>query len=132
MGTQLKASRRQVITALIDMLEAGTPVEKVAQILAAYLVEYRQTRNLELYLRDFELAVAQRLGVVTTYVSSARELSSKTREQVKQLVKNTTGAKEIELIEAKDPALIGGIIIKTADAELDGSMRTKLRNLRSI
>ena len=132
MSTKPKTSRRQVITALVDMLESDVPIERVAKLLAAYLVEYRQTRNLELYLRDLELAVADRFGLVATYVSSSKQLSSKTREQVKRLVQTTTGAKSIELVEKIDPALIGGIVIKTADAELDGSVRTKLRSLRSI
>ena len=132
MSTAPKASRRQVIAALIDMLEAGKSVRQVARTLAAYLVETRQTRNAELYIRDFELAAAERLGVTAAYVYSASELSDKVRKQVEQLVKAKSGTKAVEMVEKIKPELIGGIIIKTADAELDGSVRTKLRNLRSV
>lgn len=132
MSTKSKISRRKVIASLVDMLEARTSSEKVAHLLAAYLVETRQTRSKELYLRDLEMAVAERFGTVTAYVSSARQLPAKTREQVKQFIKAASRAKEVELVEQTDPGLIGGIVIQTADAELDGSVRTKLRNLRSI
>lgn len=132
MSTAPKASRRQVIAALIDMLEAGKSVRQVARTLAAYLVEIRQTRNAELYIRDFELAAAERFGVTAAYVYSASELSDKVRKQVEQLVKAKSGTKAVEMVEKIKPELIGGIIIKTADAELDGSVRTKLRNLRSV
>ena len=132
MSSGPKYSRRQVVTVLVDMLSDGAPTDRVAKMLAAYLIESKQTRNLELYLRDIELAIAARFGIVTTYVSSVKQLSEKTREQVKSLVKAASGAKTVEMIERKDPGLIGGIVVKTADAELDGSVRTKLRNLRSI
>ena len=132
MSAKSRFSRRQVVTALVDMLESGDSANRVAQTLAAYLFKSRQTRNLDLYIRDIELTVAKRFGTVATYVSSARQLNDQTREQVKRLVRAKTNAKEVEMIEDVDPKLIGGIIIKTADAELDGSVRTKLRNLRSI
>lgn len=132
MSGKPKFSRRQVVTTLVGMLEAGAHADKVAQALAGYLVETRQTRNLELYLRDLELAVRQRLGVATAYLYTAKQASAKTRKQVEQLVKDKTGAAKVELVEKTDPDLIGGVIVRMADAELDGSVRTKIRNLRSI
>lgn len=127
-----KASRRQVISALMDMLEAGKSVRQVSQTLAAYLVETRQTRNAELFIRDFELAAAERFDITTAYVYSASKLSDKVRQQVARLVKSISKTKSVEMVEKINPELIGGIIIQTADAELDGSLRTKIRNLRSI
>lgn len=132
MAAKTKTSRRLVVSSLVDMLESGKSATEVAQILAAYLVETRRTRDVDLYLRDIELAVAERFGTVTAYVSSAQELSQKTRAAVEKLIKTSVGAKSVEMVETTDPGLIGGIVIQTADAELDGSIRTKLRNLRSI
>lgn len=132
MAAKARTSRRLVVSALVDMLEAGKSSKEVARILAAYLVESGRVRDVELYLRDIELAVADRFGVATARVSSARSLSDKTREQIKKLVKTSVGAKEVEMVETTDPGLIGGVVIQTADAELDSSVRTKLRNLRSI
>lgn len=132
MSAQAKLSRRRVVTTLVDMLEACTPVKKVAQSLAAYLVTTKQTRAVELYLRDLELTTAQRFGVATAYVYSANQLSPKVKDQIKRLVKTSSDVKSVDLVEQTDPSLIGGLVIRTADAELDGSVRTKLRNLRSI
>lgn len=132
MSGKPKFSRRQVVTTLVDMLEEGARSERVAQVLASYLIETRQVRNVELYLRDLELAVMKRFGVATAYVYTAKQVSDKTRKQVTALVKDKTGATKVELIEETDPSLIGGVVVKMADAELDGSVRTKIRNLRSI
>lgn len=132
MSSRPKISRRKIVIALVDMLEKGESVDRVAKILAAYLVESNQTRSAELYLRDIEFSLAQRFGIVTAYVHSARQLNRKTEEQIEQLLKTTTNAKEIEMIKIENPSLIGGVVIRTVDAELDGSVRTKLQKLRSI
>ena len=128
MSARPKISRRRVVAKLIDMLESGRTAEQVAKVLAAYLVETRQTRNTELYIRDIELQVAERFGVVAAYVFSAKKLTEQIRERVTKLVKSATNAKAVQMIERVDSGLIGGIVVKTADAELDGSVRTKLRN----
>ena len=132
MSAKLKISRRRIVGTLVDMLAAGASNDHVAKMLAAYLVKNRRVRDLGLYLRDIELAVATRFGVSTVYVTSARQLSEKVLDRIEQLVKLSSGAKNIEMVEKRDPELIGGVIIRTADTELDGSIRTKLRNLRSI
>lgn len=132
MSMQVKASRRRVIGALIDLMESGRPMNELAEALAVYLVETGQTRNVELYIRDIELAVAKRFGIATTYVYSARHLKDSTRKKIKDLVKDATSVKAVEMVEKVEPELIGGIIIRTADAELDESVRTKIRDLRSI
>lgn len=127
-----KISRRLVINSLIDMLESGHSEQEVAKTLAAYLIDTRQTRDTELYLRDLELATENRFGRTMAYVTSARKLTPKTRKAVEALLKSARKTKEVEMVEAIDRDLLGGIVIKTADAELDGSVRTKLRKLRSI
>ena len=132
MSASTKLSRRKVISTLIDLLSTGTPIKRVAKILAAYLIKTKQSRNVNLYIRDLELAYAERFGVATARVYSARKLSQQIRTQVKRLVKSTTNTKDVELIEIVDPSLIGGIIINTADAGLDESIRTKLQKLRSV
>ena len=88
MAAKSKTSRRLVVAALVDMLEAGKSSAEVAQILAAYLVKNKCARDVELYLRDIELAIADRFSVATARVSSARALSDKTRERIKKLVNN--------------------------------------------
>lgn len=132
MKTVKKYSRRQVTMALINMIKAGASVKQVAQVLATYLIKTNQTRSVELYIRDIELAILEHFGVATVRVFSVNKLSQATLKRVRQLVSSASGAKRFEMIEERDPELIGGIVVKTADYELDGSVRTKLRNLRSV
>ena len=132
MSTKAKYSRRQVIAALMKMLKSSASTEHVAQVLANYLIETRSTRAVELYLKDLELEIAKEFDKTTAYIYSAKPLSQQIEEKAKSFIRSATGTKNIELITKEDPSLVGGIIIKTADAELDCSVRTKLLKLRSI
>ena len=100
--------------------------------MAGYLVQSGQTRDIELYLRDIELALAERMGMVVVHVSSARELGGEVRKKIQERMMKAYDVKKVEMIEKIEPDLIGGVVVKTADAELDGSVLAKLQGLRSI
>jgi F-type H+-transporting ATPase subunit delta len=65
-------------------------------------------------------------------VTSARKLTDSVREQLKRTLQEATDATRVELSEHIDPSLLGGLIARTPDAELDASVRTKLKQLASL
>lgn len=62
-------------------------------------------------------------------VTSATPLSDTLRERVRQAFARATG-REIVLRERVDPSLVGGIVAQVGDTRIDGSVRTRLENLR--
>jgi F-type H+-transporting ATPase subunit delta len=116
----------------MNMLDNGASLSRIARVLAAYLVETRQTRHSDLYLRDIRRQLAQRFGHLAADVQSARGLSGETDQQIDNFLKQQTGARQIELIKEIDKSLIGGVVISTTDAEMDASIRGKLQKLRRI
>ncbi|GHU09735.1 hypothetical protein FACS189431_8250 [Alphaproteobacteria bacterium] len=128
----VKVSRRREVVALVNLLENGASAKKVAQILAAYLVENHQARAAELYLRDVRAEIERRFGHASVEVASARQLSADIEKQIEHFIKKSTDARSVEIIKTVDEDLVGGVVISTTDAEMDGSVRTKLRKLRSI
>jgi F0F1-type ATP synthase delta subunit len=125
-------SRRRVARFVADQLADGEPAARLAQVLAAYLVENRQTRLADLLIRDIETALLSRHKHLAADVVAARKLSSLVRQDLVNMLKAATNAATVELVENEDPALLGGIIVRTPEAELDASLRTKLTKLRSI
>jgi F0F1-type ATP synthase delta subunit len=95
-------------------------------------MENRQLRNAELYLRDIRTELERRFGLVSADVTSARKLNDELEKQVRSFIKSSTNAKEIEIMEAIDEDLIGGVVISTTEAELDNSVRSRLQKLRSV
>jgi F-type H+-transporting ATPase subunit delta len=120
-----KLSRRKVASHLADELIAG---KQVTNKLAAFLIESKRTRELELYVRDIEAALAER-GVLLADVASAREIANETFETITNYLKKKTGAKDVHLRTTVDPALLGGVRIETPDERLDSTLRHKLNQL---
>jgi len=68
-------------------------------------------------------------GVERAIVRTAVDLDDATRERIRQQLAQQTG-KTIELETEVDPSLIGGAVIRIGDRLIDGSTRTRLRQLR--
>jgi F-type H+-transporting ATPase subunit delta len=128
----VKVSRRREVIAVVNLLENGVSTKKAAQVLAAYLAENHQTRSAELYLRDIRGEIERRFGHVSAEVASARQLSTELEKQVEHFIKKSTGARTVETIKTVEPDLVGGVVISTTDAEMDGSIKTRLQKLRKI
>ncbi len=128
----VRVSRRKIAQFLADSLASGEPPARVAKVLAAYLCESKQTRAVELYLRDIMAELAKRHGHVAAEVVSARKLDVEVAKSLAKLIKSETDAKTVEIMDSVDSDLIGGVIVRTPDAEMDQSVRAQLIKLRSI
>jgi F0F1-type ATP synthase delta subunit len=126
------ASRRLIVKSLGDMLAAGASARKIGQILAAYLVENRLVRDRALFVRDLRREIEQRFGVTSVEVRSASRLSAAIERQIETFVRQQTGAKQIEIMNSVDESLIAGVVISTTDYELDGSLKSRIKELRNV
>ena len=126
------ASRRRVAKFIAKQLAGGESVSRISKILAAYLVDNKQRRQVDLFLRDIETELANEYGHLAADVTAARKLTSETKRALAEMLQRETGAKKVELIEDIDPELLGGVVVKTPEAELDASLKTKLTRLKAI
>jgi F-type H+-transporting ATPase subunit delta len=125
-------SRRRVAQFIADKLATGESVSQAAKILAAWLVDGRRVRDADLLLRDIESELLLRHGHLAVNVISARELSASIRSALSSQMEALSDAKTIEILPEVDTSLLGGLIVRTPDAEMDASLRTKLDRLRTI
>lgn len=125
-----KVSRRRVARELVRLLIAQP--QRRAELLqqaAGYLVHHKQGHQLHLFVNDVanELLVQQKH--LSADVVTAFGLSAQSRERVVALLQRETGATTVALTETTNPALLGGIIIRTPQAELDASVKRRLTQL---
>jgi F-type H+-transporting ATPase subunit delta len=125
-------SRRRVAIFIADQLAKGESPQRVAKVLAAYLVENKRIRDAGLLLRDIETALLRRHNHLVADVTSARKLSSEMLAGLREMLVRETDADTAEIVEQIDADLIGGMIVRTPDAEMDTSLRTKLTRLKAI
>ena len=120
-----KLSRRKIAAYVADNVSNGAATSAVIAEVAAYLVESRRTRELQLVIRAIEDELAAR-GEVIANVTTARTLDDSLRKAVSSLV----GAQTIHLRESVDESVIGGVKIDLPGATLDATIKRKLLALR--
>ena len=67
---------------------------------------------------------------INALIKTAIGLDDKLRKRVLEIVKQTAGNGEIELIEKVDPSIIGGFVLSISDRQLDESVKHKLTALK--
>jgi F-type H+-transporting ATPase subunit delta len=81
-------------------------------------------------IRGFRALLAQKRGVMTAEVRSAKALSAKQRKALEATLKNSTG-KDILLDVTVDETLIGGLVVKVGSKMIDTSIRSRLDRLQT-
>jgi F-type H+-transporting ATPase subunit delta len=122
----VRLSRRKIAAYIADKLVGGTSVADAVKEVAAYLVDTRRTRELELLVRDIEDALASR-GIIVADVTSAHPLGAGLKAEVAKLV----GGKSLQLREAIDPAVLGGVRVNVPGKRFDGTIQRKLNALKA-
>lgn len=123
----VRLSRRKVASYYADELIAG---RDIVHKLAAYLVDSRRVREIELIVRDIESALADR-GVVVADVATSRVLTDQAKTVILSYLKTATGAKTIELRQSVDSDLLGGVKVAVPGHELDATIRHRLNLLKA-
>lgn len=84
-------------------------------------------RSIASYFREL---MDEDRNVVRAVVTTAVELDAERRAAVQRRLQEQTG-RTVELETRVDAAILGGMTVRVGDQLVDGSTRTRLRNLRS-
>lgn len=92
------------------------------------LIDKRREEYLEAIIKEFAGLVNRQLGILEVEVISAVGLTDALERKLeKKLVE--LFEKKIKVKNIVDPAIMGGVIIKTGDNMIDGSIRSRLNSL---
>ncbi len=112
----------------IDTVLAGT--SQLARNLASVLVDHRSVRFTGGIRDEFRALADAHNGIARAEVVTAVAMEDAERERVGKLLGELVGA-NILTTERVDPDIIGGIIARVGDHLIDGSVRTRLADLRA-
>jgi F0F1-type ATP synthase delta subunit len=121
-----KISANQLASYVVDQLEAGVSQVEIARLLASYLLENRQSRDLSKIVRAIE-AEANRRGSTQVTVTSAHAVT----EEVKTELATLLGAENPVFHEVIDANVIGGVKASAGEAEIDLTVRGKLNRFKT-
>lgn len=123
-------SRRSVAAYIADELVTKSDARAVYRQLAAYLVDTRRTKEVDLFVRDIVHELSLR-GHVAGTVTSAHELSQATKQALEAYTKAATDARAVHLDEIVDPQVLGGVKLSLPGKELDTTVAHQLLTLRT-
>ncbi|MDR1970018.1 MAG: F0F1 ATP synthase subunit B [Candidatus Nomurabacteria bacterium] len=125
--TDMSFTRRQT-----SLMRDSRPeeVKKLLGVLVDYLLADNDTRQAGQIVRDVESVLLKKHGHLVANVTSAQKLSDKNRAEIIKMLKQETNAKVVELVETVDENIIGGIVVRTPDAELNAHINTRLEHLK--
>lgn len=113
---------------LHQLIEKARPTKTTANFLKILLQNGRLTDLADISDR-FETVLQERSNVVSAEITSARELPEAEKREFELSLEKLTG-KEININFAVDQNIIGGVVTRIGSTVYDGSVRTKLENLR--
>lgn len=126
----VRLSRRKIAEYCVKELLAGSSRMKLAKLLAAYLVESKRTKELDVIISDIDYEISLH-GLVSAEVVSAHALDVSTKKAIEKLVADVAEAHKVDLRSSVDSALLGGFRLDFAGLELDTTMAKKLNSLRT-
>lgn len=114
---------------LEELIKRAKPSRTTANFLRVLLQNNRLAELAEIDDR-FTGVLKERSGVVAAEVTSARELPDKERAEFETTLEKLTG-KDMQITYVVDPDIIGGVVTRIGSTVYDGSVKTKLENLKA-
>jgi F-type H+-transporting ATPase subunit delta len=109
---------------VMDALGLGTIVKNFVGVVIAN----RRLRDLPGLIGAFAALVAERRGVVTAEVVSAKPLDERTEQTLRaRLIE--AGYGNVHLVKAVDPSLLGGLVVRIGTRLYDSSLKSRLQRL---
>lgn len=126
-GVDLGIKEKQ---ALVDQVKEGA--SKYVANLLQMAFDYRRMSDMVAIVDEFERRYDEKHKRVHAEVVTAVQLDETRGNQLRDNLAARLGAQEIVLNEKVDPTILGGVVVKTANQTLDGSIKTKIEQIRRL
>jgi F-type H+-transporting ATPase subunit delta len=122
----IPAARRQSI---VEDLLGGRATQTTVQLISM-VVGAGRTRDLPAIIDRLVERAAAAKNFAVAEVRSAVPLTADQQDRLKAAVANATG-KDVSLKVVVDPSVLGGLVATVGDTVIDGTVRTRLDQLKS-
>ena len=109
----------------------STSVSEITMSFIAIITNKKREMYLQGIAESFISLYKNYSNIETVTITTPQPLDEKTKLEVLEFVKKN-GKKNIEMKELINQELIGGMIIKIGDKELDASILRKIKNLKKL
>jgi F-type H+-transporting ATPase subunit delta len=97
----------------------------------AVLLEHDRMSAIEEVLAETQIELDRRSGVAEAEVVTARELSSKERQELDGGIARIVGSAKVRTRYRLDPSLLGGALVRVGSTVYDGSLKGQFQRLKT-
>jgi len=115
---------------VIGKLLARVGGSKIVQNFLFVVADHQRTHVLPEMIAAFQQVIRQRQGILEAQISSAVELNKTQKAEMEFTLERLTG-KRVEAKFSLEPKLLGGAVVRVGDTVYDGSLRSRLNELRA-
>jgi F-type H+-transporting ATPase subunit delta len=120
----------QIKHRVIEKIVAQQGASRINRNFLFVIVDHHRAYMLPEIIVAVQEVVRQRQGLAEAEISSAVELSAAQKTELAKTLSRLTG-KSIEPKYSLDPALLGGAVARVGDTIYDGSLRSRLTEMRA-
>jgi len=120
------AAKHGVLERIVKRLGASKIIRNFLFVIA----DHRRTQLIPEIAAAFHEVLRQRQGVAEAEISSAVELTAAQKKELAATLERVTGRK-VEPKYSLDPSLLGGAVVRIGDTIYDGSLRSRLNEMRA-
>ena len=117
--------KRKVLAALIARARVRPTTANFLQV----LLRNHRLADLHEINRSFARELDERAGVISAHVTTARPMPPRAQEDLRARLAQMTG-RNVRLQFAVDEELIGGVVTRIGSTVYDGSVRTRLQQIK--
>jgi len=128
----MKITSKQYAISLFESVKGKKDKEASAAVKKFFdvLVANNQTGQMNKIIDQFLKMWNTENGIVESEFFSAQGLDKETVKLLTGYIAKHTGAKQVIVSQKVDKDILGGVVIKYEDQILDGSLKTRLKNLK--
>ncbi len=115
---------------VIEKLLARVGGSKIVRNFLFVVVDHQHTHVLPEMIAAFQDVIRERQGIMEAQISSAVELNAAQKAKMASTLERLTG-KRVEARFSLEPGLLGGAVVRVGDTVYDGSLRSRLNELRA-
>ena len=115
---------------VIEKLLARVGGSKIVRNFLFVVVDHQHTHVLPEMIAAFQEVIRERQGITEAQISSAVELNAAQRAEMASTLERLT-RKRVEAKFSLEPELLGGAVVRVGDTVYDGSLRSRLNELRA-
>ena len=122
-----EANKRKLVNLLIKNVSS----KYIKNLIKIVYACGRMDNFIEL-INQFERLYDQKNKIVRAQLITAVPLNDQQKAQLKNALAQRTGANQIKFKSKVDRSIIGGVIIKSSGVIFDGSIKTKIDNMKQL